>query len=276
MSVIDYMLQLLLLICSVFLVMSIIWKLRSLRNRDERGLSKGTLFIIHAVKNDILKIAYLSRQMKEFLQKKEMREALGNLESLEKIAGHMLKKVEHFSLHAESFVINTGSHHLSHLVVSALELIKPLAAERNIELVTEFSHDVELLCDEIHVREVICNLLLNALEAMEHVEDEARIQIAIAKEDEDVLLKVIDSGTGICRINEKSAFHPFFTTKCGKTNFGMGLYYCRCVVEKHNGSINICNNSMKQGTTVVIRFPNERIVRWIYQKNFTRGVYGKD
>lgn len=239
-------------------------------------LYKGTLFINHAVKNDILKIAYLSRQVKEFLQKNEISEALGNLESLDKVADHMMKKVEHISLHTEPFVIHTGSHQLSHLVVSALELIKPLLVERNIELVTEFRHDVELLCDEIHLGEAISNLLLNAMDAMEDVKDVARIQIAIVKEAEDVLLKVIDSGTGIPRMYEKSVFNPFFTTKRGKTNFGLGLYYCRCVVEEHDGSIDICNNPMKQGTTVVIKFPKDRIVRWIYQENFIRGVYGKD
>jgi signal transduction histidine kinase len=56
----------------------------------------------------------------------------------------------------------------------------------------------------------------------------------------------------------RKAFDPYFTTKATGRNFGLGLSYCKSVIEKHDGRIRI-NSEPGIGSTVVIELPVNRI-----------------
>jgi PAS domain S-box-containing protein len=91
--------------------------------------------------------------------------------------------------------------------------------------------------DRTQIKQVILNLVLNAIEAMREVRDRPRqLRITSAhSEDGKVLVMVEDNGTGLLGQSSSQLFEPLFTTKA--KGMGMGLAICRSIAEAHGGAI---------------------------------------
>ena len=89
--------------------------------------------------------------------------------------------------------------------------------------------------DRVQLQQLILNLLLNGIEAMDPVTDHPkRLFIRSIQEPDDTLLvEIRDSGVGLK--DPDTVFDPFFTTK--DNGMGMGLAICRSIVQAHNGRI---------------------------------------
>lgn len=99
-----------------------------------------------------------------------------------------------------------------------------------------------VLGDRIQLQQVILNLVINAIEAMQPVTDRPR-KLAIRTHQEDareILVTVTDSGVGLAVQNADRLFAPFFTTK--PDGMGMGLSICRSIVESHGGRLSASIN----------------------------------
>jgi signal transduction histidine kinase len=94
----------------------------------------------------------------------------------------------------------------------------------------------------IATEQVIINLLMNGIEAMEPVTDRPRELMVRSGQDEtgQVLLSVSDRGVGISADNANRIFSAFFTTK--SSGLGMGLSICRSIVEAHGGRMSASGN----------------------------------
>jgi C4-dicarboxylate-specific signal transduction histidine kinase len=106
-----------------------------------------------------------------------------------------------------------------------------------VELVTDFADDVPLVsADRIQLQQVILNLLLNAAEAMAHIEDRARaLLIKTDRYRDGVKFAIRDSGTGVDPAAVEKLFQPFYTTKA--TGMGVGLSICRSIIENYGGHL---------------------------------------
>ncbi|GIW94222.1 MAG: two-component sensor histidine kinase [Pirellulaceae bacterium] len=108
------------------------------------------------------------------------------------------------------------------------------------------------------IQQVLINLLVNARQAMP---DGGRllVRVAPAHEPDMVQLVVRDTGTGIPAELLPKIFEPFFTTKrgpdrSGKGGTGLGLSYCRDVIEAHRGRIRV-ESTVGKGTAFTILLP---------------------
>jgi len=111
-----------------------------------------------------------------------------------------------------------------------------------------------VLADEVQLQQVIANLVTNAIEAMDSVDDRARtlrVKSAIG-EASGVLITVEDSGPGIDPENVDRIFHPFFTTK--PQGMGMGLSICRSIIDAHNGRLS-ARSATHHGSVFQILLP---------------------
>ena len=108
--------------------------------------------------------------------------------------------------------------------------------------------------DEAQLQQVVMNLLLNSLEAMDP-NGNLNISTEITKDKRGVhLLKVSiqDTGTGIAQENLHRVFEPFFTTK--KNGTGLGLAISQRVAEEHHGKIE-AHSEPGKGSTFTISLP---------------------
>jgi C4-dicarboxylate-specific signal transduction histidine kinase len=114
-----------------------------------------------------------------------------------------------------------------------------------------------VLGDRVHLSQVLLNLLLNSIHAVESRPLDARGIVIEARADHakgEVELAVRDSGPGIPDDLANEVFKPFFTTK--SSGMGMGLALCRTIVEAHGGRL--WTDRMAQQDGAIFRFTLKR------------------
>lgn len=136
------------------------------------------------------------------------------------------------------------------------------AAARGHRVQIEFeppAEDIEPVADAAQVEDAVLNLIINALEA---IEGEGKVAISIrrtesdseAEFDEEAVIEVSDTGTGISEEDLARIFHPFFTTTKGGT--GLGLPAVRRIVRAHGGRVE-AKSTVGEGSTFTMHLPLE-------------------
>jgi signal transduction histidine kinase len=120
----------------------------------------------------------------------------------------------------------------------------------NIEVVTEFKATPFVAGQESALREVLTNLLFNAVDAMP---EGGRISLEVSVEAEHAVIRVSDTGTGMSEIVQQRCLEPFFSTK-GEQGTGLGLSMVYGIIERHRGRLDI-ESALGKGTTFIIRIP---------------------
>ena len=104
--------------------------------------------------------------------------------------------------------------------------------------------------DAVELREVLTNLILNAVDAMPHG---GHIRITSAEDDTEVEARIDDTGVGMTEEVRQKLFDPFFTTKGPKGN-GLGLSITYGIVSRHGGRV-LVESELGRGSTFRLRFP---------------------
>jgi signal transduction histidine kinase len=127
---------------------------------------------------------------------------------------------------------------LNEILSEALTFVQHELLSSRVTLRTEYASALPIIfADKVQLQQVILNLVLNGIEAMETVSDRSRV-IAIRSEQNEaqqVRVTVADCGVGFSADSADRLFDTFFTTKSG--GLGMGLSICRSIIELHGGHI---------------------------------------
>lgn len=148
---------------------------------------------------------------------------------------------------------------LATLLEQTVRLVSPRAEQQRVVLRTERPGEPVLLdADASQLRQVLLNLLLNALDVLR---EGATLAVRVRRPAADsVIIEVIDTGPGIPPGQEERIFEPFFSTK--ETGTGLGLAICRRIVAAHQGTIAATNRSEGGAVfTVVLPLPGGAAAR---------------
>jgi PAS domain S-box-containing protein len=126
---------------------------------------------------------------------------------------------------------------LNRLIVELVWLLKDDARRRAVSIDLKLDERLpKIKMDSIQIQQVLHNLAINGMDAMQNSTRPRSLQIATALREEDrVAVTVRDSGNGFSEQVAERIFEPFFTTKADGT--GMGLAICRSIIEAHDGHI---------------------------------------
>lgn len=106
--------------------------------------------------------------------------------------------------------------------------------KQGIEIVKLYQNTPLILCYPDELTQVWSNLISNAIQAMN---GRGRLEIVILEQENQVIVKIIDSGQGIPADIQAKIFEPFFTTKSMGEGSGLGLDIVRKIVDKHHGKV---------------------------------------
>jgi PAS domain S-box-containing protein len=120
----------------------------------------------------------------------------------------------------------------------AIALVQRELASHQVSLRVELALTLPtILADRVQLQQVIINLVMNGMEAMQSITDRPRELAIRSRRDQaqEVLVSVADCGVGIPTENADLLFDAFFTTK--SNGMGMGLSICRSIIEAHGGRL---------------------------------------
>jgi signal transduction histidine kinase len=143
---------------------------------------------------------------------------------------------------------------IGELLQEVLSLVNSEALSRRVSLEFVLESGLPLAWgDRVHVSQVLLNLILNAMEAMQSCPENARRVYIIARAaGECVEVAVSDSGPGIAAGNVERVFDPLFSTKA--EGLGMGLAISRTIIEAHGGRL-WADNRASSGATFRFTLP---------------------
>lgn len=121
-----------------------------------------------------------------------------------------------------------------------------------IELKNEVPEGLLLKCRPVQISQVILNLLNNAYDAIQPL-DERWIHIAAFKKDQYIELQITDSGLGIPRDVAEKIMQPFYSTKDVGKGTGLGLSISSGIVRDHGGELVLDVGA--KNTRFIVRFP---------------------
>ncbi len=138
---------------------------------------------------------------------------------------------------------------IKEILRSIKTLIATSAHEKNIVVNVSGESNLEFIIDQSHLRQIILNLALNAMDAMPNG---GHLTLRAYRDHGHGMIVVSDDGVGIDDETRPKILRPFFTTRSGGT--GLGLSVTNQLVETNGGSLQI-ESERGVGTTVTLAFP---------------------
>jgi C4-dicarboxylate-specific signal transduction histidine kinase len=125
---------------------------------------------------------------------------------------------------------------INQVILTALSIVRVELQKRGVEVRTQLDEHLPAIeGDKVQLQQVVLNLILNGIEAMQSVRPRVlKIQTDQTKPGM-IRVSIEDTGTGIDPSNLDRIFKPLFTTKA--TGMGMGLFICQSIIESHGGRI---------------------------------------
>jgi signal transduction histidine kinase len=182
----------------------------------------------------------------------QLREALMNISRDGNRTIEIIARIRALAKNRES---QKGALNLSELVGEVLSLVAHEAQRKHITLQTELADDLpSVLGDRVQLQQVLLNLVMNGMEAMNGIEQRTlELTVKIDRvENGEVVVAVTDRGTGIKPQELDGVFKAFHTTK--SASLGMGLAICRSIIEAQGGHL-WAESNIGAGTTFKFTLP---------------------
>ena len=209
---------------------------REAESRQFASFMRVAAMLAHDLKNAILGLSLLVRNMEKFYDREDFRAEA--MQSLKDETAKLQGLVDQLSDPVDSL---SGEHKrpqptdLVPLIQGVLKSVIGNESEHRIQ--TELPDTLVAVVDAERVRKVIENLVLNADQAMSGQEGTITLSGGEAGNGK-IFFSVADTGPGMTlEFQSKRLFHPFATTKRG--GLGLGLYTCREVIRAHGGTIEV-------------------------------------
>lgn len=158
------------------------------------------------------------------------------------------ERCQHLQDFVSRYASITKPFHLNCQMISTTNLAKNIQA-----LLKDIHIEVELnaqriWADPAFIEQVLLNIVKNADEASE---PRSKVKVIFSETKRSSLIQVIDSGHGFANLD--NLFVPLYSTK--QNGQGIGLSFCRNIIEHHKGTIELVNNTSSVGVTVSISLP---------------------
>lgn len=140
---------------------------------------------------------------------------------------------------------------LKALVLEAIAELQPLIDQKSLKI--DFQYQLpteEIKGDPLELKRLVQNLLGNAIKFTDH----GGIILSVLQQEQEWVLSVQDTGTGIAESDQIRIFDRFRQGKHKRSGSGLGLHLCQQIVQAHRGQIHV-SSQLGQGSTFTVRLP---------------------
>ncbi|WP_158555947.1 ATP-binding protein [Peribacillus glennii] len=205
--------------------------------------------IAHEIRNPLTSITGFAQIIKEnandALTKEYLEIMLNELDRINKIVN------EFMFLAKPNDTTEFKETDIKELILHVIKLMEPQTNINSIKVNAKLESSIIAVCDPNQLKQVLINLIQNAIEATLERNKNINIVLKSGKE-ENYIIQIVDNGSGITEERQKTLFEPFYTTK--EKGTGLGLMICRRIIENHHGTINV-NSRTNHGTAVTVTLP---------------------
>jgi signal transduction histidine kinase len=232
---------------------------RKLREEKDQMEKNFITFVSHEMRSPLVVIRQYIEALNEIARDsfdKEVREIIERcrkrIQSLEEMVEHWLdiSRIENGTLAQQKVCLR-----LSSIIARSVEEITPICRKRGISLARNIPQKLpDIIGDEESLVRVFTNIIGNATK---YTPEGGKIIITVKNDEYYTTTSISDTGIGIPQDKLPFIFEPFF--RCGgqdeKTRgSGLGLTFCKKIMESHNGGIEVSSRE-GEGTTFVLTFP---------------------
>ncbi|MFM0074498.1 AAA family ATPase [Paraburkholderia sediminicola] len=181
-------------------------------------------------------------------------EALGGLRDIVKDgkrAGDIIRALQSLAKEAKPSFVPTL---VDGVVREVFDLAAAEVEQRSLAVRLDLAAGRSVMADRVQLQQVLFNLVMNAADAMSHLDAKQRLLSVTSRVDDrgSVVVSVKDNGGGISEEIGPRIFDAFFTTK--KSGMGMGLAICKSIIEAHGGTLT-AGPGYPRGTIFVFTLP---------------------
>lgn len=232
-----------------------------LEETESKAWQKLLSVMTHEIMNSVAPISSLANTLQNRLKQytSETSTPLSITEDLELGIDTIRKRSEGLLKFTETYrnlnkitKANLARVFISELFENIHRLMQPTLLQKNIEVSIILKEP--LLYIEIDaglIEQVLINLILNAIDAVKSIPEPKIILSAYTDNDNKIIIKVADNGSGMTDEVLDKIFIPFFSTK--KNGNGIGLSLCKQIMMVHKGSITV-QSKENEGTAFYLRF----------------------
>ena len=207
--------------------------------------------VAHEIKNPLNSIyMILQRLQLEFEVKERGEEFAGLLEISYSEIERLNKIVEQFLSLSRKLEIRRQPADVNRLITTVVDLFGN--NEKGIRINYETQKSMIFPLDEKLLRQVMINLIKNALEAFDRIEDKNEIVITAVRQKHNLVISIRDNGSGILKEDMNQIWDLYFTTK--NSGSGIGLAVSKKIIDAHGGRISL-ENTDRKGSEFRIELP---------------------
>lgn len=227
-------------------------------NQIEKLASLGKLSatVAHELNNPLAGILTYSKLITKKLQAlqkdTEHKQLIEFLELISHESARCGKIVKDLLIFSRSERDEFAKEDLLSIIDNSVTVLKHHLDMHGIKLVKDYAETpIELYCNAYKIQQALMSLLMNSIEAMPNG---GKITINLTMDKNNVILRIIDEGTGISNKDLPHIFEPFYSTKEAANGTGLGLAVTYGIITNHKGKIEVENTS-NQGTTFKVVLP---------------------
>lgn len=222
----------------------------SMRTEKQASIDELSATIAHEIRNPIAAAKSLVQQMGEDPRSVENVEYAGvALEELDRVE----KSISHLLRYAKEEDLTFAPASLAGVVDAALTEMRAKLDAGKVAVARNYIGGPTIVGDAEKLRQVFANVIDNAIDALEPVDQERKLELFIENGlPNRARVRIRDNGIGIAPEKIDRIFNPFFTTKQKGTGLGMAI--SKKIVEAHEGVIDVLSEPGR-GTEFVVTLP---------------------
>jgi signal transduction histidine kinase len=218
------------------------------------SLGEMTSSIAHEINNPLtIVIGNIQSIIKRHPEiNEELKENLSKTLSAAERINKIIKSMKLFSNRNDDQQMKYYS--IQSIIESGYNLYSERAKHLGIDINVHIHHDCEVKCNQVQISQIFINLINNAIDAVDGLEEKEKyVSIIVFKRENELVINIENGGPKISQVMTDKIFQPFFTSKPIGKGTGLGLSISKKLAQLHNGNLTLLSDTQK--TTFQLTLP---------------------